>query len=175
MVTVSNPTLIESLMFFHGSSLRLVVWSLLRIMAHKWRSSMFVMQMMKGMRSPFRIWGLDSFDPLNFIKIPLRGRQAQLKLNLQHHKQDLHHLQPLKMSLTENKIKTLTQLMRMLPMNRQTKSNVQIKTKINPPLQAMKKSMLKIKVIKTVKTETQMIKMIKRYLQDQIEISKPVA
>ena len=60
-------------------------------------------------------------------------------------------------------------------MNHQIKSNMQIKTKINPPLQAMKKSMLKIKVINTVKTGTQMIKVIKRYLQDQIEISKPVA
>ena len=158
MVTVSNLTLIESSMFSHGSSLRLAVWNLMRIMAPKWRSSMFVMQMMKGLRSPFRRWGLNSFDPLNSIKIPLRGRQAQPMLNLQHHKPVLHHLQPLKMCLTEIKIKTLTQLMSMLPMNRQIKSNVQIKTKINPPLQAMKKSMLKIKVIKTVKTGTQMIK-----------------
>lgn len=46
-------------------------------------------------------------------------------------------------------------------MNHQIKSNVQIKTKINPLLQTMKKSKIKIKVIKTVKMGTQMIKMIK--------------
>ena len=73
MVTVSNLTLIESLMFFPGSSLRLVVWSLMRIMAPKWRSSMFVMQIMKGLKSPFKRWGSDSFDPLKSIKILFRG------------------------------------------------------------------------------------------------------
>lgn len=87
-------------MFFYGASLRLVVWSLVKIMAPKWRSSMFVMQIMKGPRSPFKRWGLDSFDPLNSIKILFRGRQAQPKLNLQYHKSVLHYLQKLMMSLT---------------------------------------------------------------------------
>ena len=80
------------------------------------------------------------------------------------------------MHLAKNKFKTLLMLIKLLRKNQvlQLLMLAMIKTKVHPLLLVMKVCILKTKVIIPVKTGTQMIKMIKRYLQDAIEISKPV-
>ena len=57
---------------------------------------------------------------------------------------------------------------------RQILAMINLKAKINLLLQEMKLSIMMIKAIKIVKTGTQMIKMIKRFILATMRKSKPV-
>ena len=76
----------------------------------------------------------------------------------------------------KNKLKTLNPLIKLLCkiQTPHLMTLAKIKTLLNHLLQILKPSPLMIKVNLPVKTGTQMIKMIKRYLQDAMRISKPV-
>ena len=80
------------------------------------------------------------------------------------------------MHLAKNKFKTLLMLIKLLRNNQVLHLLIlaMIKTKVHPPLLVMKVCTLKTKVIIPVKTGTQMIKMIKRFLLTIIRKSKPV-
>ena len=117
-----------------------------------------------GVPSNLRLYRITSDTQHLCIVLGLGRYKALLKLNLLHHKTFTRHPREQMRNLTKNKNKTLNKWMRTLlmnPMIHRLKCNALIMTKINPLLHPMKKCIMKIKFIKTVKMGTQMIKMIK--------------